>query len=235
MLGTPRRSRFRPQGRRTGTHSTVAAAAAAATVLLVAGCGGGGDVPTGAVPEPDATYGGLLPAAQAPAPEGFSSQNIEGVVIDAPEGWEVDQGDGQLCMRPPGQSDCGYGAIQVRPKAAERDSANWPKKGDAFNKDDGWAADTSACRSPNTAAAGEVGIKEARHQVVGNGLTTHADGLKSHYSVWSVTCDNDETFEVRMWFLPTSDVLVYAWSIDQRYEPVYLQVAESMDVTEYNR
>ncbi len=50
-----------------------------------------------------------------------------------------------------------------------------------------------------------------------------------------MTCENDDTFEVRLWFLPESDVLVYVWSVDQRYDSLYLTIAESMDVTEYKQ
>lgn len=234
MSGKPRRARLEAGASRR--HAPVRGAAVlAVAALLLAGCGSAdsaGSPPP--VPEPDTTYSGVLSAAQAPAPEGFVPLNIEGVRINAPEGWEVDQGGGQLCMRPPGQSECGYGAIEVRPRAAERDPDTWPKKGDAFHKDDGWAADTSKCRSLTTAAAGDVGVRGAELNLIGDGLTTHADGLKSHYSTWMVTCENDDTFEVRLWFLPQSDVVVYAWSVDQQYEGVYLAVAESMDVTEYN-
>ncbi|TDQ53598.1 hypothetical protein [Actinorugispora endophytica] len=234
MSGKPGRARFEV-GTPTRRAPVRAAAALAAVALLAAGCGGSdqaSEIPS--APEPDTTYGGVVPAAQAPAPEGFTPFEIEGVRINAPEGWEVDQADGRLCMRPPGQSECGYGAIEVLPKAAERNPGNWPKKGDAFHQDGGWAADTSKCRSLNTAAAGDVGVVSAELALVGDGLTTHADGLKSHYSTWTVTCENNDTFEVRLWFLPQSDVAVYAWSVDQQYEGVYLAVAESMDVTEYN-
>ena len=40
---------------------------------------------------------------------------------------------------------------------------------------------------------------------------------------------------MRLWFLPESDVLVYVWSVDQRYDSLYLTIAESMDVTEYKQ
>ncbi|MEY9213628.1 hypothetical protein [Thermobifida halotolerans] len=235
MSGIPSRARFEAPRRRPSVR---AAAALAVASLAVTGCGGdSGSASTELppVPEPEATYGGVLAAAEAPAPGGFTPLNIEGVKINAPEGWEVDQGDGVLCMRPPGQSACGYGAIEVRPKAAERHPENWPKKDSDFHKDDGWAADPTACRSLSTAEAGDVGIRESKLHLVGDGLTTHADGLKSHYSTWQVTCENDDVFEVRMWFLPESDVLVYAWSVDQRYDSLYLTVAESMDVTEYKQ
>ncbi|GAB3208009.1 hypothetical protein GCM10027294_16920 [Marinactinospora endophytica] len=204
--------------------------------LLATGCGSGDEGATLASteggPTPEETYAGAVPAAQAPAPEGYDPVEIEGIRINAPRGWQVDQGDGQLCMRPPEQDSCGYGAVQVIPHVSQRDPASWPKKNDAFNKKDGWAADPSACRSLATAEAGDVGIKDAEHRA---DFTTHADGLKSNFSTWEVTCDNGDTFGVKLWFLPVSDVAVYAWSVDARYEDVYLEIAKSMDITEYKK
>ncbi|GAA3750847.1 hypothetical protein GCM10022205_42440 [Spinactinospora alkalitolerans] len=220
----------------SGLRRGLGAAAIAALVPAAAACGGADG--TAAAPEggpsPDSTYGGAMPAAQAPAPEGFTPVEIEGIKINAPEGWEVDDADGRLCMRPPGQAACAYGSLQVLPHVAERDPDKWPKKGDAFDKKNGWASDPTACRSLNTAEAGDVKVKEAEQQTLPDPFTTHADGLKSHHSAWTVTCENNDTFEVRLWFLPTSDVAVYVWSVDARYAAVYDEIATSMDVTEYN-
>jgi len=235
MSGIPSRSRFEAPRRRLPVRLMAALAAGA---LAMTGCSDDSDSASSErppVPEPEATYGGVLEAAEAPAPAGFTQLNIEGVKINAPQGWEVDHGEGMLCMRPPGQDTCGYGAVEVRPKAAQRHPDNWPKRDSSFHKDDGWAADPTTCRSLTTAEAGNVGIKESTLHLIGDGLTTHADGLKSHYSTWKVTCENDDTFEVRLWFLPESDVLVYVWSVDQRYDSLYLTIAESMDVTEYKQ
>ncbi|MFC7327770.1 hypothetical protein [Marinactinospora rubrisoli] len=226
MSGTPGRSRFKA--------FTPGLAALAAMLLAVTGCGGD-SVDTAALeggPSPDATYGGAVPAVEAPAADELAPTDIEGVEIGVPDGWEASEADGMLCIRPPGQDECGYGAVQVRPHAAQRDDDNWPKRGDAFNQDDGWAARPDACRSLSTAEAGDVGIASATQDVAD--FTEHADGLKSHHSVWTVTCENDETFEVRLWFLPKSDVAVYVWSVDAQYAAVYDQIAASMDVTAYN-
>jgi hypothetical protein len=218
-----------------GAASVRAGAAAAAVALAAAACGGGGAPEGGEAAGLEGGYSEAVPAAQAPAPEGFSGVDVEGVRINAPEDWAVDNADGRLCMRPPGQNDCAYGAVQVLPHAADRDPADWPKKGDAFNAEDGWAAEPDACRSAATAADGGVGVSGARITSEPNALTTHADGLKSHHRVWEVTCENDDTFEVRLWFLPTSDVAVYVWSADTRYSAVYDEIAASMDISEYKK
>ncbi|GAA1072514.1 MAG: hypothetical protein JK586_12340 [Nocardiopsis sp. BM-2018] len=176
---------------------------------------------------------GMMPAIEPPGPEGFDSAEVGGVSIDAPDGWEVQNEGGQLCMTPPGQSACAYGSVQLVPKQAANHPQDWPKKGDAFYDDDGWADNTDSCRSLNTAASGNIGVDKATLTSDHGQIFEHADGLKSHHSVWSVTCDNDDTFEVRMWFLPESDVMLYVWSADAQYSAVYDEIAASMDTTEY--
>ncbi|WP_159943032.1 MULTISPECIES: hypothetical protein [unclassified Nocardiopsis] len=211
---------------RRARGARLGAGAAAALVLLTACSGGGG----GEV-ELERGESGILPAAEPPAPEEFNTQSIEGVSLTVPEDWKVQSEGGKLCVSPPGQAACAYGSVQLLPHAAERDPDNWPAKDDAFNKDDGWAADTGSCRSLNTSASGGIGVEGAELAV--SDFTEHADGLKSHHSVWRVTCVNDDTFEVRMWFLPVSDVLLYVWSADSQYSAVYDEIALSMDTTEY--
>ena len=176
---------------------------------------------------------GMMPAIEPPGPEGFDNAEVAGITIDTPEGWVIQDEDGQLCMTPPGQSACAYGSVQLAPKQAENHPRSWPKKDDAFHDDDGWADDTDSCRSLNTAASGNIGVDEATLTSDHGQIFEHADGLKSHHSTWSVTCDNDDTFEVRMWFLPESDVLLYVWSADAQYSAVYDEIAASMDTTEY--
>ncbi|MFC4562912.1 hypothetical protein ACFO4E_13690 [Nocardiopsis mangrovi] len=228
MPGTSGRVRFN-RGR-----SGPATAAAAAVALLAAGCGsadsGGGDAPA-----LDARYSEVVPAAQPPAPDGFSPAEVEGVKINAPEDWNIDSTGGRLCMRPPEQDSCGYGSVQVLPHVAKNDENKWPKRGDAFNDAEaGWASAPGECRS---AATAEGGTPVTGAEIVSppNDLTEHADGLKSHHRVWEVTCENDDTFEVRLWFLPDSDVAVYVWSVDSRYAAVYDEVAASMDISDYKK
>ncbi|MFD3687508.1 hypothetical protein ACFWTE_22170 [Nocardiopsis sp. NPDC058631] len=216
--------RYRARGVRVGAGT----AAAASALLLLGACSGGSD---GAEIELERGESGMVPAVEPPGPEGFGSETVEGITIDVPEGWEVQDQDGTLCVSPPGQAACAYGSVQLTAHAAENHPQEWPLKGDAHSKEDGWADNTDRCRSLNTAASGDIGIKGAELRV--SDFTEHADTLKSHHSVWDVTCANDDTFEVRMWFLPTSDVLLYVWSADSQYSAVYDQVAASMDTTEY--
>jgi hypothetical protein len=216
-----RRRRVRVARVGTGT------AAAAAALLLLAACSGGG----GSGAELQLGESGPLPAAEPPAPEEFADQSIEGVSVKVPEGWGTQNEGGVLCVSPPGQEACGYGSVQLTPHAAEKHPQGWPGKDESFTKDDGWAADTGSCRSLNTAASGGIGVEGAELKV--SDFADHADGLTSHHSVWNVTCVNDDTFEVRMWFLPLSDVLLYVWSADSQYSAVYDEIALSMDTTEY--
>ncbi len=206
-----------------------AVAVAAAALLALSACAGG------AADEIELEHGGngMMPAIEPPGPEGFDSAEVAGVRIDTPEDWDVQNEDGQLCMTPPGQSSCAYGSVQLVPKQADKHPQSWPKKDDSFHDDDGWADDTSSCRSLNTAASGNIGVEGASLTTGHGNVFEHADGLKSHHSVWTVTCDNDDTFEVRMWFLPESDVLLYVWSADAQYSAVYDEIAASMDTTEY--
>ncbi|WP_046468108.1 hypothetical protein [Allosalinactinospora lopnorensis] len=222
MSGTTGRARF--------TAGTPAFGAAAFAALVLAGCGGGGGN------GPDPAYSEAVPAAKPPAPDDLVAVDIAGVKIGAPEDWEVDKENNQLCLRPPGQNECGYGAVQVLPKAAKNDPKNWPKKGAAFDKPNGWASTPNECRSLNTTGENGVGVENAEQVQVGDeqGLATHADGLKSHHRAWEVTCENGDTFEVLLWYLPQSDVAVYAGSVDSQYRTTYDEIAESMDVTEYN-
>ncbi|MDE3719771.1 hypothetical protein PWG71_00090 [Nocardiopsis sp. N85] len=218
------------RGHRARGARATGAAIAAASLLLLTACAG--------EPEDEGDDAGLrmgadgvVPGVEPPGPEGFTTEKVDGVAIDVPEGWAVQNQDGTLCASPPGQDPCAYGSIQLTPKAAEKNPNDWPKKGDAHSKDDGWAADTGSCRSLNSAASGGIGVSGAELKV--SDFTEHADTLKSHHSVWQVTCANDEAFEVRMWFLPVSDVLLYVWSADSQYSAVYDEVARSMDTTEY--
>ncbi|MFC3995141.1 hypothetical protein ACFOVU_04395 [Nocardiopsis sediminis] len=212
-------------------------AAAAAVALVAAGCGGGSEGAGGGdTPTLEAMYSEVVPAAQAPAPEGFSEVEVEGVKINAPEDWNIDNTDGYVCMRPPDQgNDCEYGSIQVLPHAAERHDNRWPKRGNAFNDAEaGWASAPGECRSAATAEGGTA-VTGAEITSPPNDLTEHADGLKSHHRVWEVTCENGDTFEVRLWFLPESDVAVYVWSADTRYSALYDEVAASMDISDYKK
>lgn len=222
MFGSPARCRT--------TRGGWSAAAAFAVVLLAAtACGG----EAATAPTPDSTYGGAVAAAEAPAPKGYRPAEIEGVKINVPEDWETEDKDGRLCMRPPGEDTCGFGSVEVLPHVAKNDPAKWPKKGNAFNKDEGWASAPGKCRSPGTLESGDVGVEKAKQET--GGFTTHADGLKSHHSVWTVTCANDDVFEVRLWFLPQSDVAVYVQSVDTRFTKVYDAIAKSMDISAYKK
>lgn len=229
MSGTPRGRWSRVPGCMT--------AAAAALTLAVSGCGGGSGA-SDAEPalDPEARYSDTLSAADPPLPEDFTSADVAGVSVNVPAGWSVDTSNGRMCVRPPDRDTCGYGAIQVLPKVAERDSKSWPKKESRFNDPDGWAATPDTCRSLNTWESGSTGVDSAELEPLeGDGTVEHADGLRSHHRVWHVTCQNGDTFDVKLWFLPESDVAVYAWSVDAQYAGVYDKVAESMDVTEYKK
>ncbi|MFE1167190.1 hypothetical protein [Nocardiopsis sp. NPDC058789] len=206
------------------------AAVAAASLLALTACGS--DEASGGI-ELERGESGMMPAIEPPGPEGFDTADVMGVAIETPEEWEVQNDGSQLCMTPPGQSSCAYGSIQLVPKQADKHPQSWPKKDDAFHDDDGWADDTDSCRSLNTAASGNIGVEGATLTTGPGNVFEHADGLKSHHSLWTVTCDNDDTFEVRMWFLPESDVLLYVWSVDAQYSAVYDEIAASMDTTEY--
>ncbi|MBB6120765.1 hypothetical protein [Nocardiopsis algeriensis] len=217
-------------GRARGVRAA-GAAAATASLLALAACSGGGS--EGAEITLERGESGVMPGIEPPDPGEYAAQEIEGVSIEVPEGWQVQNEGGTLCVSPPGQDACGYGSVQLTPQASTRNPGEWPKKGDAFNKEDGWGADTGSCRSLNTAASGGIGVSGADLKVAD--FTQHADGLKSHHSVWEVTCANDDRFEVRMWFLPISDVLLYVWSVDSQYSAVYDEIALSMDTSGYER
>jgi hypothetical protein len=206
--------------------------AAAVSLLLLTACSGDSGGEGGEAPGLELGAAGVVPAVEPPGPEGFTSQTVEGITIDMPEGWEIQNEGGVLCATPPGQAACAYGSIRLTPRAAQKNPDDWPKKGDAHAKDDGWADDTGSCRSLNTAASGGIGVSKAELKV--SDFTVHANDLKSHHSVWQVTCANDDTFEVRMWFLPISDVLLYVWSADSQYSAVYDQVAASMNTDGYS-
>ncbi|MDA8371959.1 MAG: hypothetical protein M0026_19120 [Nocardiopsaceae bacterium] len=235
MSGTSGRARFKASAPWFG------AVAAAVLMLVASGCGGddteSSDSSDSGAPKPESTYSEVVPAAEAPAPDGFSPVEIQGVKINAPEHWSIDKADGRLCMRPPGQDACAYGALQVIPKVAKNDPNSWPKKKSAYNKADGWAAEPDVCRSLATAEAGDVGVTGAQQEEVPepNQVTEHADGRKSHHRVWTVDCANGDTFEVRLWFLPESDVAVYVWSADTQYSALYDEIAKSMDVSDYKK
>lgn len=211
--------------------------AAVAVALVAAGCGGSGDDPAAQdAPVPDATYGGLMPAAQAPPPEGFAVAGVEGIRVDVPDDWSTSDTDEGLCVLPPEAEECGYGAFLVFPNVTERQPDEWPD--DEFDEDDGWAADPEYCRSRATADSEDVEVDDEELSV-DNAFGEHPDpdaddGLRrSHHRVWSVSCENDDSFQVWLWFLPESDVAAYVWSVDSRYEDVYRHMAESMDVTDY--
>ncbi|MFL1377841.1 MULTISPECIES: hypothetical protein [unclassified Nocardiopsis] len=220
------------RGDRTRGARAAGAAAAAVSLLLLTACSGDSGGEGGEELGLELGASGVVPAVEPPGPEGFTSQTVEGITIDMPEGWEIQNEGGVLCATPPGQAACAYGSIQLTPRAAQKNPNDWPKKGDAHAKDDGWADNTGSCRSLNTAASGGIGVSKAELKV--SDFTVHANDLKSHHSVWQVTCANDDTFEVRMWFLPISDVLLYVWSADSQYSAVYDQVAASMNTDGYS-
>lgn len=212
---------------------------ATAAVLAAAGCGAADSAVDPAdqeAPVPEDTYGGVMPAVQAPLPEGFDTHGVEGIRVAVPEDWEVQEPDGALCALPPESEDCRYGAFYVFPHVSERQNDEWPSE--HYDEEKGWAPDTGRCRSRATAADGDE--KTDDHElIVDNAFGDHPDpaaddGLRrSHYRVWNVTCKNDDTFQIRLWYLPESDVAAYVWSVDSRYEDVYTEMAESMDVTDY--
>lgn len=213
------------------------AAAVTALTLVAAGCSGDDSSGTSGDGAPTAAYSGVVPAAEPPAPEGFSKAEIEKITINVPDGWATEKTDGALCMRPPGQARCGYGAIKVIPKVAENSPGKWPTKGEKYNSDDGWAPEPTTCRSLTTWEDGGVKAeKDAElHGWDGDGTVKLADGLKANRRVWTVSCENGDTFEVRLWLLPTSDIAVYAWSVDSQYASLYEKVATSMDTSDYKR
>ncbi len=209
-------------------RAAVRAGGASALLLLTAACGGGGEAPEEARATAENAYSEVVPAAES----SYTPTEFQGIAIDVPQDWAATTEGGTLCMTPPGGQACGYGAVQVLPKAAASDPGKWPKKGSAFNKEDGWTGGDKACLAPGADG------KKAQKAVftVGKGeLTQHADGLKSHHRVWEVGCEGGAAFEVRMWFLPESDVLVYVPAADPAYAKVYDEVAASMDITEYKK
>lgn len=210
-----------------------AGAGAAAAVLVLAACGGddgGGSLED---VELQAGEGGMMPPVAPEGSEGTEALDVDGVSIEAPEDWEVQNEGGTLCLTPPGQPACAYGSIQLSTGAADQHPQNWPLQGEAFSDDDGWADNTDSCRSLNTAASGNIDVESAELTNPGE-FATHADDLKSHHSVWNVSCVNGDEFEVRMWFLPVSDVLLYVWSADPQHDQLYDEVAASMDTTGHN-
>lgn len=219
--GPVQRRCHRVRGRRIG-----AGAAVAAGVLVLSACGGGADGV-----ELERGESGVLPAVEPPESEDSEAVDVEGVTVEVPEGWEVEDEDGALCLTPPGQSACGFGSVRLEPHSADRHPDGWPLADESFHEDDGWADDTGSCRSLNSAESGNIGVEDATRSHTD--VFEHADALKSHHTVWDVTCVNDDTFEVRMWFLPESDVLLYVWSADAQYDEVYDEIAASMDTTAY--
>ncbi|WP_460776873.1 hypothetical protein [Nocardiopsis nanhaiensis] len=224
MAGTTDKVRQRARSGRV-----IATAAAAVALLAVGAC----SAEASGEAELERGESGMMPAIEPPGPEGFDSADVAGITIDTPEDWEIQNEGGELCMTPPGQSACAYGSIQLVPEQAANHPEDWPKEDDAFYDADGWADNTDSCRSLNTAASGNIGVDDAQLTSGHGNVFEHADGLKSHHSVWDVTCDNDDTFEVRMWFLPESDVLLYVWSADAQHSAVYEEIAASMDTTAY--
>ncbi|MEV2279075.1 hypothetical protein AB0I72_26175 [Nocardiopsis sp. NPDC049922] len=217
--------------RRTSAARTVAGVAAAAAALTVlAACSGGGGGDGG--PEMALGDSGLMEGVAPPGPEGFTPVEVAGIAINAPDGWDVQNEGDSLCMTPPGQEACAYGSVQLVARAAANQPQGWPLEGEAYREDEGWAAAPDNCRSLNTAASGDIGVEGSTLSESGF-FEDHADGLTSHQAMWDVTCVNDETFRVRMWFLPISDVLLYVWSVDAQYEEVYTQIAASMDTSGY--
>ncbi|MDS1272028.1 hypothetical protein RIF23_17195 [Lipingzhangella sp. LS1_29] len=210
--------------------------------LLVAGCGGSDGAAEGAAqipeeaPSPDTTFDEVMPAVESP-PEGFDMAEFQGVRVDVPEGWEIDDGDDAMCVRPPGQEECRFGAFLVFPSASERQDESWPAE--HFDEDDGWAPNPERCRSFATASDvdGDVGIGESDLVVQDFGehpAEDRDDGVRrSHFRQWDVTCENEDTFAVRLWYLPQSDVAAYVWSVDEQYSETYTQIAESMNIDDY--
>lgn len=202
----------------------------AVVVLAVAGCGADDVADTShAAPEPDTTYSGVVPAVEQDPLEESGAASVDGVRVEVPDDWDVEESNGSLCAQPPQHSDCAYGALLVIPEVSDEMPGGWPA--DDFTDADGWAPrGEDGCRSAD-AAGGSVDSGDAELTV--QGFTDHADGRTSHHSVWSVDCANGEDFEVRLWFLPQSDVAVYVWSVDPGHNQAYDAIAQSMDVTEH--
>lgn len=203
-------------------------AGAAAAVLALSACGGGGESLEDV--ELQAGEGGMMPPVAPAGEEGTTTVDVDGVSMEVPEDWEVQNEGGELCLTPPGQPACAYGSLQLLTGAADQHPQNWPLEGEDFAADDGWASNTDSCRSLNTAASGNIDVEGAELTNPGE-FFVHADDLKSHHAVWDVSCVNGDSFEVRMWFLPVSDVLLYVWSADPQHDEVYARAAESMDTT----
>lgn len=189
-------------------------------------------------PSPDSTFEDVMPATESPPPDGFDSVDFQGIRVDVPTDWAVDEGDEALCVGPPDQEECRFGAFLVLPQAAERNDEDWPAE--HFDDDDGWAAEPEECRSYGTATEPEddaVPVDEADLATEDFGehpAPDHDDDVRrSNYRAWSVTCDNDDTFEVRLWYLPQSDVAAYVWSVDEQYSSIYTTMAESMNIDDY--
>ncbi|MBR8744812.1 hypothetical protein [Nocardiopsis sp. MG754419] len=217
------------QVRRRVRRGGRAAAVATMALLTLGACGSGSPEEV----ELERGESGMMPAIDPPGPEGYEAVEVAGVSIEAPEDWEIQNEGGRACLTPPGQSACAYGSVELVPRQAAGHPDGWPKKDDAFHDDNGWADDTDGCRSLNTAASGNIGVESADLASETGNVFEHADGLKSHHSIWDVTCANGDSFEVRMWFLPESDVLLYVWSVDAQYDALYDEIAASMDTTEY--
>lgn len=202
----------------------------AAVLVAATGCGAGEATDTSQpAPEPDTTYSGVVPPVDTNPLEEAGSADIDGIQVRVPDDWEVGESDGSLCAQPPEHSECAYGALLVIPEVSDQMPGGWPA--DDFTDADGWAPrGQDGCRSADT-AGGSVDSGDADLTV--QGFTDHSDGRTSHSSVWSVDCDNGESFEVRLWFLPQSDVAAYVWSVDPGHDQAYDAIAESMDVSEY--
>lgn len=217
------------QVRRRARRGVQGAAVAAMALLTLGACGSEGPEEI----ELERGESGMMPAIDPPGPEGFEHVEVAGVKVEAPDDWEVRNEGGQVCLIPPGQSACAYGSVLLVPKQAADHPQSWPKKDDAFYDDNGWSDNTDSCRSLNTAGSGNIGVDEATLANGSGNVFEHADGLKSHHSIWNVTCANGDNFEVRMWFLPESDVMLYVWSVDAQYDALYDEIAASMDTTAY--
>lgn len=194
----------------------------ALTLIALVGCG----AQEGALaPVPDESYEGVLPASAQDPLADAEAATIEGIAVQVPASWSSSDHEGALCIQPPGRDGCRYGALLVYPHAAERQGNNWPS--DHFDRDNGWAAGQRQCR----AEGADGGVSGA--QLETQDFTDHADGLTSHHSVWQVNCENGDGFEVRLWYLPESDVAVYAWAVDPGHAEAYDEIARSMDTGEY--
>ncbi|GAB3498541.1 hypothetical protein [Nocardiopsis coralliicola] len=218
-----------PQTGRSGRWARgTGRAAAAAVLLLSAGACGADEEPEAPAAEVDNSYAGVLPASDT----SYSPTEFHGITINVPKDWAASTGGNRLCLTPADGDDCGFGSVQVFADAAKHHDASWPKKGGAFDRENGWTHGKGECRAPG--AEGKA-AKKAAFTVGKGGLSEHADGLKSHHRVWNVACDGDASFEVRMWYLPESDVLIYVPAADPAFGEVYDEVAASMDITEYKK